>query len=247
MAVLVCRNNGTRLYGKPLQLIDVQSRVCILDLIIKNLKKISAIDEIVLGIAEGSENLIYRDIAQSHNISYIFGSEQFVSERYLLAAEYAHANHIFRVTTECPFVWSEGLEDAYTKHLNEDYDATLVWNIVDGAEFEIYSISTVQKINQKASLYEKEHFSLYIRNNPSQFKINRILPPEELIREDIRLTVDNPEDLIFCREIYRMLKEKNIAISLSNILKLLDENPNMIDIIKPFLANGHEMMRYWKE
>ena len=131
--------------------------------------------------------------------------------------------------------------------LNEDYDATLVWNIVDGAEFEIYSISTVQKINQKASLHEKEHFSLYIRNNPSQFKINRILPPEELIREDIRLTVDNPEDLIFCREIYRMLKEKNISMSLSNILKLLDENPNMIDIIKPFLANGHEMMRYWNE
>ena len=247
MAVLVCRNNGTRLYGKPLQLIDVQSRVRILDLIIKNLKKISAIDEIVLGIAEGSENLIYRDIAQSHNISYIFGSERFVSERYLLAAEYANANHIFRVTTECPFVWGEGLEDAYTKHLNEDYDATLVWNIVDGAEFEIYSISTVQKINQKASLHEKEHFSLYIRNNPSQFKINRILPPEELIREDIRLTVDNPEDLIFCREIYRMLKEKNISMSLSNILKLLDENPNMIDIIKPFLANGHEMMRYWNE
>lgn len=247
MAVLVCRNNGTRLYGKPLQLIDVQSRVRILDLIIKNLKKISAIDEIVLGIAEGSENLIYRDIAQSHNISYIFGSERLVSERYLLAAEYANANHIFRVTTECPFVWGEGLEDAYAKHLNEDYDATLVWNIVDGAEFEIYSISTVQKINQKASLHEKEHFSLYIRNNPSQFKINRILPPEELIREDIRLTVDNPEDLIFCREIYRMLKEKNISMSLSNILKLLDENPNMIDIIKPFLAKGHEMMRYWNE
>ena len=247
VAVLVCRNNGTRLYGKPLQLIDLQAHVRILDLIITNLKKFSIIEEIVLGIAEGTENLIYRDIAESHGISHIFGSEHLVSERYLLAAEHAKANHIFRVTTECPFVWGEGLEDAYTKHLNEDYDATLIWNIVDGAEFEIYSIATIQKINQEASLYEKEHFSLYLRNNPSQFKINRILPPEELIREDIRLTVDNPEDLIFCREIYSILKKKNISMSLHNILKLLDENPNMINIIKPFLTRGHEMMRYWNE
>jgi spore coat polysaccharide biosynthesis protein SpsF len=247
VAVLVCRNNGTRLYGKPLQLIDVQAEIRILDLIINNLKKLSIIDEIVLGIAEGVENLIYKDIAASHGISYILGSEKIVSERYLLAAKHANADHVFRVTTECPFVWSEGLCDAYTRHLNEKYDATLIWNIVDGAEFEIYTIASIEKINQEASFDEKEHLSLYLRNNPSRFRINRIEPPKELIREDVRLTVDNPEDLIFCREIYKMLKEKNISMSLCNILKLLDENPNMINIIKPFLSNGHKMMRYWKD
>ena len=210
MAVLVCRNNGTRLYAKPLQLIDVQNRVRIIDLIIQNLKKLSIIEEIVLGVAEGVENLIYKQIAESHGISYILGSEHLVSERYLLAAKHAKADHIFRVTTECPFVWWEGLEDAYSRHLEEQYDATLVWNIVDGTEFEIYSIDTIEKINSEALFDEKEHLSLYLRNNPSRFKINRILPPEELIREDVRLTVDNPEDLIFCREIYKILKEREI-------------------------------------
>ena len=39
VAVLACRNTGSRLYGKPLQNLDVNKNYTILDNIIKCLKK----------------------------------------------------------------------------------------------------------------------------------------------------------------------------------------------------------------
>ena len=247
MAVLVCRNNGTRLFGKPLQLIDIENRISILDYIINNLRQLPAINKIVLGIAEGIENQVFKQIADRNGIDYVVGSEELVSERYLLAAEQSRANHIFRVTTECPFLWSEGLDLAYSKHIDQKFDATFIWNIIDGTEFEIYSTETVAKINALASNAEKEHLSLFVRNNPSKFKVNRITPPKKFIREDIRLTVDYPEDLVFCRNIYNLLKKRGLANSLSNVLSVIDDNPSWKTMVQPFLEKGHTMMRHWSE
>ena len=63
VAALACRNKGSRLYGKPLQNLDVKGEIRIIDHIIDHLKQIEIIDSIVLGIAEGKENEIYREIA----------------------------------------------------------------------------------------------------------------------------------------------------------------------------------------
>ena len=50
VAVLACRNDGTRLYGKPLQNLDIKKGVTILDYLIKNLKKFNFIKDIVIAI-----------------------------------------------------------------------------------------------------------------------------------------------------------------------------------------------------
>ena len=63
-AAIACRNQGARLYGKPLQNLDVHSGVRILDNIVACLQTIECIDEIVLGISEGGENDVYRSIAE---------------------------------------------------------------------------------------------------------------------------------------------------------------------------------------
>ena len=73
VAALACRNQGTRLYGKPIQNLDVENGVTIIDNIISCLNSISCIDEIVLGISEGSENQIFKKIADKYNIKYIIG------------------------------------------------------------------------------------------------------------------------------------------------------------------------------
>ena len=39
------------------------------------------------------------------------------------------------------------------------------------------------------------------------FKIAKESPPENLSRKDIRLTVDNPEDLVVCRAIFHAFRQ----------------------------------------
>ena len=52
VAILACRNNSSRLYAKPLQFLDIDKKFTVIDHIIKNLKKIKIINEIVLAIAD---------------------------------------------------------------------------------------------------------------------------------------------------------------------------------------------------
>ena len=57
VAALACRNSGSRLYGKPLQNLDVDAQICILDNIVESLRLSQCIDEIVLGVSEGISEL----------------------------------------------------------------------------------------------------------------------------------------------------------------------------------------------
>ena len=103
VAALACRNDGTRLFGKPLQNIDIKKKITILDQIILTLKHFPAIQEMVLGISKGSANFIFTEYAQKHNIHYIIGDEDDVLQRLIQCGEKAQATDIFRVTTESPF------------------------------------------------------------------------------------------------------------------------------------------------
>ena len=53
VAAIAVRNQGARLYGKPIQALDVEAGVRILDNIIGCLKTLQCIDEIVLGDVAG--------------------------------------------------------------------------------------------------------------------------------------------------------------------------------------------------
>ena len=52
VACLACRNEGTRLFGKPLQNLDIKENLTILKYIIDSLKQIKIIDDIVLSISK---------------------------------------------------------------------------------------------------------------------------------------------------------------------------------------------------
>ncbi len=143
IAALACRNNGTRLYGKPLQNLDVN--VTILSQIIACIKTVDCISSIVLGISEGIENKIFADVAKFENIEYIYGDEIDVLHRLILCAEKEEATDIFRVTTESPFPNYNMINTAWKKHLSGNYDAIFLDEIIDGCGFEIIKLDALKK------------------------------------------------------------------------------------------------------
>ena len=117
VAAIACRDQGSRLYGKPIQNLDVENGVRILDNIIACLKTLSFIDEIVLGISEGSENEIYKLIAESKGIRFIVGGQIDVLGRLIECGKIAGATDIFRVTSESPFLYYQPVEKLWLNHL----------------------------------------------------------------------------------------------------------------------------------
>ncbi len=234
-AVLACRVNSTRLYGKPLQKLG---KYTILELLVTQLKKSKFIDDIVLAISDEHGNDIFIEIAKKMKIKYVVGGEENVLKRLLKGATSVNADLVFRLSSENPFIFWEGIDDAIIDHIKGNFDFSLVTPLPLGSGFEIIDF----KILKKSFLIDKskknlEHCDEYIINNKNKFKINVIKPIKILQRDDLRLTVDTPYDLILVRKIMEHFKNSKQPKPLLKIIKFLDKNPELKKINSHILMN----------
>ena len=247
VAALACRNQGARLYGKPLQNLDVERGTRILDNIVACLKTLPCIDEIVLGISEGVDNNIFMRVADDLGLRYIVGSERDVLSRLVACGELAGATDVFRVTTESPFLYFEPVDALWRQHQTDGLDATFLWNIIDGAGFEIYTLDALRTSHARGDeRHRSELCSLYVREHPDEFQVRRVDPPAALIRKDLRLTVDYPEDLVVCRAVYAALRDQAPRISVEAVVEFLDRHPHLVGLISPYAEAGYATMDLWK-
>ena len=243
VAAIACRNQGSRLYGKPLQNLDIDSGVRIIDNIISCLQNLELIDEIILGISEGEENEVFKRLAIEKGLRYVVGDETDVLSRLIKCGELGEATDIFRVTSESPFLFHNQIPDLWEKYLSENLDALFMDEIIDGAGFEIIKIEALKVSHYNGdSRHRSELCTLYIRENANKFNILKVYPPENLIRRDLRLTVDNPEDLVVCRILYNFFKAQAPMFSLDEMVVYLDKNQHLKDLIAPFTESGYATM-----
>lgn len=243
IVALACRNNGSRLYGKPLQNLDVESNYSILDNIIACLESVRLFDEVVLGISEGADNYIFENYARERNLKFVIGDEIDVLSRLILCGEISSATDIFRVTSESPFVNYEAIQSAYDLYIGSNLDSLFLDDIVDGCGFEFISMDALNRSHQNGEpRHRSEMCSLFIRENLDQFNVRKIAPEKALMRADLRLTVDNPEDLVVCRHIFKEFQDLAPNIPLKKIISYLDKNPHLKELISPFLEAGYDTM-----
>lgn len=244
IAAIACRNFGSRLFGKPLQNLDIKKPITVIEYQINNIKKIKFIKEIVLGISYGIENEIFIDYAKKYKIKYILGDQIDVLSRLIKCGNLVGATDIFRITSESPFTYLEDLEKLWKTHALLNYDATFLDNIIDGCGYEIISLKCL-KISHKLgkSKHRSELCTLYIRENLEKFKVNKVYPKNIFIRKDLRLTVDFPEDLIVCREVYNFIQESKMKnLDLRKIVNFLDKRKDLKKLISPFVISGYRGM-----
>jgi spore coat polysaccharide biosynthesis protein SpsF len=237
VAALACRAAGTRLYGKPLQLLDIERGVSVLDHMISLAQTEQAIATIVLGVAEGPENDPFVAVAARHGIGAVRGSERDVLHRLILCAELGKGTDVFRVTTESPFFHFEMIEQAWRRHVEAGNDVTVIDGLPEGSHFEIYTLEALRRSHARGDeRHRSELCSLYVREHRDEFKLEVLPVPAELERLDLRLTIDYPEDLVLCRRIYEALKPMAPRIPVSRIIQLLDAQPALQALVAPYVV-----------
>lgn len=248
IATLAVRNQGSRLYAKPLQNLDVESGTTILANILGCLRSIECIDEIGLAIAEGQENVIYMKYAEDENIPFVVGDEIDVLGRLIACGLKTNGTDIFRVTSESPFPSYDYVQEAWNQHVSSNADATFFDDVVDGCGFEIIRIEALKEAHKNGEdRHRSELCSLYLRENIKKYMIIKLKSPFGYDRKDIRLTVDNPEDLIVCKAVYKNFKGLAPRIPLEKIISFLDMNKELLQLTKPFTESGYESMYLWSE
>jgi spore coat polysaccharide biosynthesis protein SpsF len=237
VASLACRVNGSRLYGKPLQLLDVDRHVSVLDHMIALYRTEPSIAAIVLGVAEGAANEPFHDLAARLGIQSIRGDERDVLRRLIQCAEAAEGTDVFRVTTESPFIYYDAIEAVWTRHVEDGNDVTVIDNLPEGSHFEVFTLEALQRSHARGtSRHRSELCSLYIREHRDEFRVAVVPVPAAVQRPDLRLTIDYPEDLVLCRRIYEHLSEHAPRIPLAEIVAFLDARPDLQALVAPYVT-----------
>jgi len=237
VAALACRAGGSRLYGKPLQFLDIEKKLSVLEYMVQSLQTEPAISEIVLGVSVGSENEPFHDMAKRLGLKSIRGDEIDVLSRLIQCGDAGNATDVFRVTTESPFVYFETISEAWRLHQANANDVTHMSGLPAGCGFEMIRLESLKMAHARGEArHRSELCTLYVKEHRDEFQVQVLEPTPECARLDLRLTIDYPEDLVLCRRVYDHLKELAPRIPVSRIVEFLDANPETRKLVEPYSA-----------
>ena len=235
--IVQARMGSTRLPGKVLK--SLNDKETVLDLLIKRLKLSTQTNEIIIATTPDNKNKQILEKIKPYNISSFIGDEANVLERYYLAAKKHSLDIVIRVTSDCPFVDPRILDDMIIFYKNHDYDyirnVDKDTNFVNGFEIEICSFKVLEKTyNSAETVPEKEHVTLYIYRHPEIFSIYSYNVENLKKFNDLRLTIDEIDDLTIIRTVYKKLIEngKSYNFSVYDVLDVIEKNPEYMNINK---------------
>jgi len=230
VAIIQARMGSTRLPGKVLM--DVAGRPMLWH-IIERVKRSKNVDLIVVATTDKDEDKKILKLARNCSVKAFAGSEEDVLDRYYQAANKFGAYVIVRITGDCPFITPDTIDDMVEICLsnNAEYINHHPSYITIEEGIEVVTFSALKRVKKLAtSNQHREHVTIFIRENPQLFNIGVIIPPKIFQRDDMRLTVDNVEDLELVQKIYDLLYKENEITSLKEVVKLLEENPDLMSI-----------------
>lgn len=229
VAIIQARMTSTRLPGKVLKKINDK---VVLDYVIGRLKKCKNISEIVLAITTNKKDDALEEYAKNNKINYFRGSEEDVLSRYFEAAKKFNAEVIVRITSDCPLIDPDIVDNIINKHLKSkaDYTANIITRTYPrGLDTEVFNYDVLKAASKIAKEdHYREHVTVYIRDHPEKFKIQNIEADGKIKRPDIRITVDTKEDLELITKILNHFN--NIDFKTKDVIDYLDENPDLLKI-----------------
>ncbi|MDD5433505.1 MAG: glycosyltransferase family protein [Candidatus Pacebacteria bacterium] len=235
--IIQARMGSTRLPGKMAKKILGKT---ILEHVIFRLQKIKNPAKIILATTISKKDNILESIAKKNKIKVFRGSEEDVLDRYYQAAKQFDIDPIVRITADCPVLDWQVCDEVINFYLENQFD--YVSNVrpptfPDGLDVEVFSFAALEKSWQAAKLKsEREHVVPYIVNHPEIFKIGNLVRNGNDL-SDLRLTLDEKDDLILLKKIYSALYKKNNYFTLNDILKLFQKNPELLKINQKIKRN----------
>lgn len=214
----------------------------VIEHVVNRLGKSKLIDEIIIATSVDSNNKPLIDFCIKNNVSYFVGSEDDVLDRYYQAAKENNINDddiIIRITSDCPLIDPFVVDKVIEEHIskNNDYTANVLeCTYPDGLDCEVFNFNILKEIWNNANLSsQREHVTLYIRDNLDKFKLGNVKNDVDL--SDLRWTLDEKEDFVFINEIYKNLYNQNSFFTMNDIVDLLDKKPELLEINSKFTRN----------
>jgi len=225
-AIVQARMGSTRLPGKSLSSLGPTT---VLGAVLSRLERAESVTQIIVATTDepADDPLAGSAEAQRHQV--VRGSTHDVLARFLKATELATSDTLLRVTGDCPFL-DPSIVDTAVKTLVEtgaDYVGTDIdGRFPHGLDVEaLTKAALLRSVEFATEASDREHVTPALYRT-GQFHVERIMPPDWAQRPDIRLTVDEEEDLALARALLA-LEPRTLELSAQEIIALLDDNPEL--------------------
>lgn len=226
---------STRLPGKVMLLVDESNSV--ISYVIKQLQQSKFCNQIVVATTTNTEDEKIVNFAKKNSISYFRGSAEDCLDRYYQCAKSFSLSHIVRITCDNPLIDPILVDEAIKLFKEENYDYVTNCkprSFPQGTEVEVFSFSALEKAWKEAKKpSEREHVTPYFYNNSDKFRIFNITNKKNI--SNLRWTVDRKEDLDFVRVVVSKIKKSPILMT--DILQLLEIEPQLVDINKNYVTD----------
>lgn len=196
---------------------------------IDRLKESEVLDEIIICTSTNPQDQILAQIAKEENIQCFLGAEDDVIQRLYEASKKFNLGYALNITADCPLVSIEYLDKIVDKYQESNADFIRTLDLPHGFFSYGIKIDAMKKVCEIKKSNDTEVWGRYFTDT-GLFKVVDIEIPTELQRKDYRLTLDYPEDFEFFKKIYSHFGADTYKTSMYDIIKYLDENPDVVKI-----------------
>lgn len=198
VAVVQARMSSQRLPGKVLRMLGDRP---VIDWVLTRTDQAGSVEEVVLATSDDPSDDVLAQHCADSGVRVVRGSLHDVLDRFVGAARAVGADHVVRVTGDCPFVDGEVVDEVVATHLREGRDFTAnrlppphPRTFPLGLDVEVASRAALERAWRETTEQRlREHVMPYLYEQPGRFDV-RIVDTEEAAGE-VRWTVDTPEDL----------------------------------------------------
>lgn len=228
-AIIQARIGSTRL---PKKIFLPLSGKPILWHVYQRVKKSKLIDDVVIATTDLPEDDLVEKFCIENKINYFRGSSDDVLSRYYFTAKNFQSDIIVRITSDCPLIDSNVIDEIIKLFISENADYAS--NVLErtfprGYDTEVFSFSVLEKTFFEAKeKFEREHVTPFIYNHPEIFKLVSYKINKDY--SSLRLTIDTQEDYNLIKIIYDSLFDSNNFFNLDDVINFLNKNPELIKI-----------------
>lgn len=184
-------------------------------------------------------------IAEKLNVTIYKGSVDNVLKRFYEAALPFNPDLIVRLTSDCPLIDPEVIDEMIECAINSNHDYvsnTMEPTYPDGIDVEVFKFEALKRAFNEAKLNsEKEHVTPYIWKNSTfmgESKFTSKCIKNKVDYSKIRLTVDTIEDFDLIQKLINIIGPDSAWI---DYVKVLENSPQLLSINNKFKRNeGYE-------
>jgi spore coat polysaccharide biosynthesis protein SpsF len=230
VAIVSARMASTRYPGKAM--VPLAGRP-LLEVLLERIASVPDLDSVALATSVAPENLPLVDLARRMGIPAYQGQEEDVLRRYVDCSHHMTADHVVRVTGDNPLTDLETLERLVAEHLESGADYTYVPGdaLLMGILPEVISRPALERSWERGEArHRSDLVTLYIKEHPEEFKIRTCELPAGLHRPELRLTVDEAEDVRLMQALFERLAKPGKLVTTREAIELLDREPELARI-----------------